>query len=101
MKMIVSVTLPVEPFNSLQREGKVGELMGRIMEDIKPESVYFTENASCRAALMVVEVADASMVPKIAEPWYLNFEADCEFRLAMSMDDLIKADLNQLAKKWS
>ncbi|MBK3519564.1 panthothenate synthetase [Carboxylicivirga marina] len=101
MKMIVSVTLPVEPFNSLQREGKVGELMGRIMEDIKPESVYFTENAGCRAALMVVEVADASMVPKIAEPWYLNFEADCEFRLAMSMDDLIKADLNQLAKKWS
>jgi hypothetical protein len=50
---------------------------------------------------MIVEVPDASAIPSISEPWFLNFEAICEFKIAMTPDDLIKADLNNLAKKWN
>ncbi len=79
MRMLVNVILPVEPFNSMVKDGTVGELMGRIIEDTKPESIYFTEINGSRGAIMIVEVANASAIPGIVEPWFLNFDADCEF----------------------
>jgi len=33
-------------------------------------------------------------------PFFLNFNADCEFRIAMSPEDLGKAGLDELGKKW-
>ena len=101
MKMLVNVTFPIEPFNSLVREGKAGELIGRVIDDIKPESIYFSEQNGHRGAVMIVNVPDASAVPAIAEPWYLNFEADCEFRIAMTPDDLMHTNLSKLAAKWN
>jgi hypothetical protein len=100
MKMLVNVTCPIEPFNSMVRNGTAGEIIGRVIDDIKPESIYFTEQEGNRGAVMVVEVANASDIPSIAEPWFLNFEAICEFRIAMSPDDLMKSNLTKLAEKW-
>lgn len=98
--MLVNIIFPIEPFNSLVRSGKAGEILGRIIEDIQPESIYFSEQEGCRGAVMVVEIQDASGIPAVSEPWFLNFEASCEFRIAMTPDDLIKADLAKLASKW-
>ena len=98
--MLVNVICPVEPFNSMVRNGTAGEIMGRIIESTKPESIYFTEIEGHRSVVMVVEIADPSAVPAIAEPWYLNFEAECEFRIAMTPEDLMGADLTNLGKKW-
>ena len=99
--MLVNVTCPVEPFNSMVKNGTAGEIIGRVVDDIKPESIYFTEIDGNRGAVMVVEVPDASAIPSIAEPWFLNFEADCEFRIAMTADDLMRADLTKLGEKWN
>jgi hypothetical protein len=101
MKMLVLVSLPIEPFNSMVRNGTAGETIGRVIDDIKPEIIYFTELEGNRGAIMIVEVPDASAIPSISEPWFLNFEAICEFKIAMTPDDLMKADLNNLAKKWN
>lgn len=101
MKMLVTVTLPIEPFNSMVRNGTAGEIIGRVIDDIKPEIIYFTELEGNRGAIMVVEVPHASDIPSISEPWFLNFEAICEFKIAMTPDDLMKADLNNLGKKWN
>jgi len=99
--MLVNVTFPIEPFNSMVKSGAAGEIIGRVVDDIKPEVIYFTELDGHRGAVMVVDVPSASAVPKIAEPWYLNFEAECEFKIAMTPDDLMQADLTNLGKKWS
>ena len=100
MKMLVNVTCPIEPFNSMVRNGTAGEIIGRVIDDIKPEIIYFTEQDGNRGAVMVVEVPNASDIPSIAEPWFLNFEAICEFRIAMTPDDLMKSNLSKLAEKW-
>ncbi|WP_136668275.1 panthothenate synthetase [Flavobacterium sp. H122] len=100
MKMLVNVVLPIEPFNSMVRNGSVGELLNRIIEEIKPESIYFSEQDGNRGAVMIVDVKDASSIPSIAEPWFLIFEAHCEFRIAMTAEDLMKANIAQLAEKW-
>ena len=99
MKMLVNVTFPIEPFNSMVKSGTAGEIIGRVVDDIKPEVIYFTELDGNRGAVMVVDVPSASAVPKIAEPWYLNFEAECEFKIAMTSDDLMQAGLTNLGKK--
>lgn len=99
--MIVNVAFPIEPFNSMVINGTAGEMMGRIIDDIKPESIYFTELDGNRGAVMVTDIDNSSDIPSIAEPWFLLFEAICEFKIAMSPDDLMKADLAKLGEKWS
>ncbi len=101
MKMLVNVTFPIEPFNAMVKNGTVGHILGRIIDDIKPETIHFTEQDGCRAAVMVLEIANASDIPSIAEPWFLNFKAICEFRIAMTPEDFMKSDLSKLAEKWS
>jgi hypothetical protein len=49
----------------------------------------------------IIDVNDPSQIPSFAEPFYLTFNADCEFRIAMSPEDLRNAGLDELGKKWS
>lgn len=100
MRMLVNVELPIEPFNSLVKKGKAGELLGRIVDDIRPESVYFTEQNGKRGAVLVVDIPDVKAIPAISEPWFLNFDAHCEFRIAMTKEDLMQVNLTELAEKW-
>ena len=101
MKMLVNIAFPIEPFNSMVRSGTAGDIIGQVLEDVKPESIFFTEQNGKRGAVMVVEVLDASSIPSIVEPWFLNFEANCEFNIAMTPDDLMKADLAKLGQKYN
>lgn len=100
MKMLLTVEIPHEPFNSLVRSGKAGEILGRILESIKPEMAYFTEQDGTRGAVLVVNVQTPSDVPRLAEPFFLHFQANCRFRIAMSPEDLQQAGLDELGKKW-
>jgi hypothetical protein len=101
MRLLMNVSFPHEPFNTLVKEGKAGEIIQRIIDDLKPESIYFTEQNGCRGAVAIVQVDDSSQIPSFSEPFFLNFNADCEFRVAMTPEDLGKAGLDGLGQKWS
>ena len=47
-----------------------------------------------------MNVADSSKIPSLAEPWFLSFNADVEFHAAMNPEDLGKAGLDTIGKKW-
>jgi hypothetical protein len=93
--------MPHEPFNALVRSGKVGETIGHILETIKPEMAYFTEQDGARGGIFVVNVENPSDIPRLAEPFFLKFQANCKFRVLMSPQDLQKAGLEQLGKQWA
>jgi hypothetical protein len=101
MKMMLNVRIPHEPFNTLVRKGTAGAVIGRILDEIKPISVYFTEEDGTRGAVLIVDVSDPSKVPSFTEPFFLNFNADCRFRIVMSPEDLGKAGLEDLGRKWA
>ncbi|MGH6812145.1 MAG: hypothetical protein ACREDM_07295 [Methylocella sp.] len=101
MKMLLTVEIPHEPFNTLVRNGTAGQILQRILEAIKPEAVYFTEQDGARCGIFLINVQSASDIPKFAEPFFLSFEADCKFRIVMSPEDLQKAGLDELGKKWA
>jgi hypothetical protein len=98
--MLMDVTIPHEPFNSLVREGTAGKKLGEILDAIKPEAIYFTEQGGHRGAVAVIDMADPSKIPALAEPWFLTFNADVRFRVAMTPDDLKKSGIDTMAKKW-
>lgn len=101
MRMLLHVKLPHEQFNAAVRDGTAGNKLNRILEETKPEAVYFTEYGGRRGAVMIVELADPSKIPMYAEPWFLTFNADVEFHAVMTPDELRKAGLDALGKKWA
>jgi hypothetical protein len=50
---------------------------------------------------MIIDVADPSKVPSIAEPLFLTFNASVEFHIAMGPQDLGRAGLDELGKKYA
>jgi len=100
MRMLMQVRFPHEEFNQAVKDGSIGGKIKRILEEIRPEAVYFTELDGRRGAIMIIEVADPSKVPALSEPWFLYFRADVEFRIVMSPDDLGRAGLDSIGKKW-
>jgi hypothetical protein len=101
MRMLLNVKFPHEEFNKAVRDGTVGQKMRRILEDSKPEAVYFTEQNGQRGAILVINLVDPSQIPAFAEPWFLTFNADVKFQIAMTPEDLQKAGLEELGKKYS
>ena len=101
MRVLLNVRIPHRSFNAAVKDGTAGAKLKRILEAIKPEAVYFTEHNGLRGAVVIVDLPDPSKIPSLAEPWYLTFEADVEFRVIMSPDDLKKGGLDEIGKKWS
>ena len=100
MRMLIDLDFPLEPFNTYVRDGSAGQRIGKILENLKPEAAYFTEQDGQRGGILIVDVASSSDVPRIAEPFFLTFEAEVRFHVCMSPEDLGKAGLEELGKKW-
>lgn len=101
MKIMLNVIVPHEPFNTLVKKGKVGEILEKIAAELKPEAVYFTEQDGKRSGIYIVNLNQASDIPKLTEPFFLNFNADCHIRPVMTPDDLMKSGIDQIGKKWA
>ncbi len=101
MRMLMLIKMPNEEFNDAVADGKAGKQLEKILADAKPEAVYFSEFDGQRTVVMIVDLADASQIPKYAEPWYLAFNAEVEFHVAMVPEDLAGAGLDKLGKKWA
>ena len=101
MRMLLHARIPHEEFNAAVRDGSVGRKMKQILEQTKAEAVYFTEYDGRRGAIMIINIDDPSEVPKFAEPWFLSFNADVQFHIAMTPEELGRAGLEKLGKKWS
>jgi hypothetical protein len=101
MRMLLNIKFPLAEFNQAVRDGTVGQKVRRILEDTKPEAVYFTEQNGQRGAILIIDLPDPSKVPAFAEPWFLTFNANVEFHIVMTLDDLQRASLEELGKKWS
>ena len=100
MRMMLVARFPIEPFNSLVRNGTVGSVIKKILDDIKPEAAYFGERDGRRGCELVVDLQSPSDIPRLAEPFFLSLNAEVEFRICMLPEDLAKANLDALGKKW-
>jgi len=100
MRMMMLVQFPIEPFNTAVRKGTVAATMKKILDAVRPEHVWFSERDGKRGGVMIVNVDSPSDVPRLAEQWFLAFNAQLEFRIAMTPEDLGRANLDAIGKEW-
>jgi hypothetical protein len=100
MRFVVHVSFPPEKFNQAVLDGSVGAKMTKILEATKPEAAYFCATDGKRGGYLIVNMNDVSEMPRVAEPWFIHFDASVEFLPTMTPADLQKADLESLGKKW-
>ncbi|MBV8342983.1 MAG: DUF3303 family protein [Gammaproteobacteria bacterium] len=101
MRFLMHISLPVQKFNEAVRDGTAGQKMNRILDDARPEAAYFCAKDGKRGGYLVVNLTDASEMPRYAEPWFLHFDATVEFMPAMTPQDLQRAGLDQIAQRWA
>ena len=99
MRFVMHVYMPPEKFNEAVLDGSVGSKLGRILDEIKPEAAYFCAKDGKRGAFLIVNMDSTSEMPRLAEPWFVLFNASVEFLPTMTPQDLQKADLDAIAKK--
>jgi len=102
MRFMVKVLFDVEKGNELARKGDLGKTLQSILEEIKPEAVYFVTEEGKRSAIMFVDINDASQMPAVAEPWFLSLNGAVQFQPAMKIEDLLKAgsSIEKAVKKF-
>ena len=91
MRMMMKVHIPVKSGNALAREGKLGPTIQGILEELKPEAAYFTDDKGQRTAFLFINMGSSAEIPKVAEPWFLAFDAEVELHPVMAPEDLEEA----------
>jgi hypothetical protein len=92
MRMMMKVVMDTEKANEGIRSGKLMTSIQKILADLKPEAAYFTANdQGRRTGIIVFDMTNSSQIPKLAEPWFLAFNAEVTFRPVMNPQDLAAA----------
>jgi len=91
MRMMLKVSIPVENGNAAVLRGDLGPTIQKILADLKPEAVYFSEEDGQRTGYVFFNMQNSSDIPAVSEPWFLAFNATLTLRPAMTPQDLAEA----------
>jgi hypothetical protein len=100
MRIMMIVSMPVETFNAAVKDGSAQAKMKKIMDQLKPEAAYFTALNGKRTGVLIVDLAEPSKIPALAEPWFLSFNASVDMYPVMLPQDLAAAGLDGMGKAW-
>lgn len=88
MRTLLKISVPVEAGNDSIKSGTLPKTLEATLSQLKPEAAYFfTENGK-RTALIFFDLKDPSDIPVIAEPLFMGFNAEIEFKPVMNQADL-------------
>ena len=90
MRIMLKAQLPVEKGNEAIADGTLPKTIEEAMTRLKPEAAYFFAEDGKRTALMIFDMDDVSQIPVVAEPFFVNLNADVDFRPVMNAEDLQK-----------
>lgn len=90
MRFLMKVSFPVEAGNAAAKKDGF-KVIGTILQQQKPEAAYFIAEGGRRTGILIIDLKDASDIPRVAEPWFLALNASIEATPAMVAEDLQKA----------
>lgn len=88
MRCLLKVNIPIKEGNAAVADGSLASTIGSILDDLKPEAVYFADENGERTGFVFFNLEHSSQIPAIAEPWFLAFNAKVELHPAMNLEDL-------------
>jgi len=91
-----------DKLNAKMRDGSFGRTLESIVSELKPEATYFYAEDGFRTSLFVVDMKEASDIPRLAEPLFAALGAQVELFPVMLPQDLAKAQpaIEAAAKKY-
>ncbi len=98
MRMMMKVSIPVEAGNRGVKEGILPRTVVGFVEQMKPEACYFFAEGGKRTAFFFFDLKDPTMIPTVAEPFFMNLNASIELSPVMNLDDL-KAGIEKAMKQ--
>jgi hypothetical protein len=90
MRMLLKMQMDVEAGNRAIKDGSFGQMLDRVMGQIKPEAAYFTAIDGKRTGLIFFDLEEPSQIPAIAEPFFMTVGAAIEFLPVMTPEDVQK-----------
>jgi hypothetical protein len=99
MRMLLRMQMDVEAGNRAIKDGSFGEMLERVMGQIKPEAAYFTAIDGKRTGLIFFDLQDPSQIPAIAEPFFMGVNAAIDLMPVMTPEDVQKG-LEEAAKAF-
>jgi hypothetical protein len=91
MRVMVTFRFPTESGNDALKDGRIGKLLPKILEDLKPEAAYFYSTQGMRAGHFVVNMDDSTQVLDIGERLWFGLRGEVEMTPVMSAEDIQKA----------
>jgi hypothetical protein len=88
MRMMMKVSIPVEAGNKSIKDGGLPRIVAGFVEQFKPESAYFTAEGGKRTAFFVFDLKDPTMIPSVAEPFFMSLGAEIELSPCMNVEDM-------------
>jgi hypothetical protein len=90
MRFLMKISCPVEAGNAAAKKDGF-KVVDTILGQQKPEAAYFVAIGGRRTCLMIIDLASAADIPRIAEPWFLALHAGIEVTPVMVAEDLRNA----------
>lgn len=91
MNFIVRATIPNTAGNQLVKGPAMGDILGKVMGDVRPQATYFTIDKGQRTIYFIVDVAEGYQWPRVVEALWLGLQADVDVIPAMSQAEFEKA----------
>ena len=102
IRFMITFRVPTERGNAAARDGSFSDILQSVLEDLKPEAVYFSDIEGARGGYLVVNIDDASQLPAVAEPLFLAMDATVQVHPVFTPEDMPRAmeGLQQAAQKY-
>jgi hypothetical protein len=103
VRIMITFSINPEKGDQLIKEGRIGETMGSILDELQPEAAYFTDVEGTRGGFLVVNMEDASQMPAMTEPLLLGVGATVHMQPVMTAEDLrgpAGEALEQMAQRY-
>ncbi|MFG2894110.1 DUF3303 family protein [Streptomyces sp. NPDC048248] len=90
MRVLLKVEMDTQAGNQAYRNGTMAKTMESALQALRPEAAYFTTFEGHRTAFIVFDLQDPSQMPKLSEPFFLEFGAKVTYTPVMNTEDMRK-----------
>lgn len=99
MRTIMKVSIPVESGNAAIEDGSLPATVMAFVDQMKPEAVYFFAESGRRTGLFVFDLQDPTMIPTIAEPFFMKLGAAVEMHPTMNLEEMKAGVAKAMSKR--
>ena len=87
MRFLISARVPTQKTNALIQEGRFPQTFQSIVEDLQPETAYFTDMDGARGAYFVVNVEEPSEMASKTETLLQGLGAEIRIQFVWTPED--------------